>query len=117
MTAEISLVVLDDEHIGVLSSYMMCGWPLMKCEVGKERQQYWSCRNEILAIDGITVEGREITRLAFLQKKTLDQWHISYMGVEKTRLFVYFQVMQPKDKTLSHKIPGKPWETLRVILN
>ena len=37
MTAEeIWLAALDDEHIGMLSNYVMCGWPSMKYKVQKK---------------------------------------------------------------------------------
>ena len=46
MTVEVIwLAVLYEQHIGVQSNYVMCGWPLMKSEVQKEVQPYWSFRD------------------------------------------------------------------------
>ena len=73
-----------------------------------------------------------------LQKRTLKQLHVNHMSIEKTRLLACesihsininadienatkncpicldFQMTQPKDKMLSHKIPGRPWGSIKV---
>ena len=95
-------------------------------------------RDEIAVINRIRVKGRQIIILASLQKKALDQLHISYRGIEKTRLlacesiyrininadaenavencpiYLNFCVTQPKDKTLSRETPGRLWESVRT---
>ena len=87
-----------------------------------------------MVIDGITMKGRRIIIPASLQERALDQLQINYMGIEKTSVlmckYIYgindnvdlenviknfpvyhsFQVTQPKDKMLSHKILGRLWE-------
>ena len=40
MTEEIKLATLDDEHLGILSEYVLCIWPSTKVEVQKELQSY-----------------------------------------------------------------------------
>ena len=47
----IRLATLDNEHLAVLSEYVWNAWPLMKAEVQKELQPYWSLRDEIAIID------------------------------------------------------------------
>ena len=73
-----------------------------------------------------------------LWKKGLDWLHTTHMGIQKTRLLAHksiywvnihadiedtikdftvchnFQATQPKDKTLSHEIPGRLWESVRA---
>ena len=77
-------------------------------------------------------------KLVSLQNKALDQLYINHMGIEQTRLlahgskywmninakieitikivpyFLIFQAIQPKDKIMSHAIPGRPWEFFRT---
>ena len=39
MTADIiRTATLDNEHIGMLSELVLCGWPLIKAEVWKDLQ-------------------------------------------------------------------------------
>ena len=33
---------LEDEHIGILSEFILDGWPSIKAELQKDLQQYWS---------------------------------------------------------------------------
>ena len=60
MTEEIRCAVIEDYHIGVLSTYVICGWPSIRAEVINEVQPYWSFRDEVEVIDGIAMEGRII---------------------------------------------------------
>ena len=48
---EIRLATPDDEHLGMLSEYIMHSWQSTKDEVLKELQLYWSFRDEIAIID------------------------------------------------------------------
>ena len=36
MTAKVRLAMLHNEHLGLLSEYVLCSWPSMKAEVQKE---------------------------------------------------------------------------------
>ena len=59
MTAEeIRLATLDDEHLGILSEYVLCIWPSTKVKMQKDLQPYWSFIDEIVIIDAITMKGR-----------------------------------------------------------
>ena len=84
------------------------------------------------------MKGKRIIIPTSLQGKTLNHLHMNYMDIEKTRLITFksiywinmnaeiedtgkncptcldFQETQPKDKTISHKIPGRPWESVRA---
>ena len=48
---------IDNEHIGLLSNYVLHVWPSTKLEVKNEVQPYWSFRDEIVVIDGIDRKG------------------------------------------------------------
>ena len=84
------------------------------------------------------MECRRIIIPASLQKRTLDQFHVSQVGIEKTMWLVCesiywinlnsdienaikishvdidFLETQPKDKVLSQKIPGRLSESVRA---
>ena len=69
-TEEIRLETLNNEHFGILSEYIVCGWPSTKAEVWNELLPYWSFRDEIVIIDGIAIIGR-IIEPASLQNNVL----------------------------------------------
>ena len=86
--------------------------------------------------DGIILKGRHVVILEVLKTQAIDQLHINYIGIEKTKLLacklVYwfninddiekhrnycttcltFQQTQPKDKIIHHYILAKPWEII-----
>ena len=81
---EIRLATIDDEHLGLLSKYVLCVWP---CRVEIQKLQlYWSFRDEIANIDGIVIKDTRIILLESLQNQALRQLHMYHMGIEKTRL-------------------------------
>ena len=56
---EIWLATIGNEHIGVLSNYILHGWPSKKAEVKKETQPFWSLRDGIVVMDGIAMKTKE----------------------------------------------------------
>ena len=66
---QIRVAVLEDEHLGLLSEYVLYGWPWMKTEVQKDLQPYWSFRDGIAVIDGIAMKGKGVILPASLQNK------------------------------------------------
>ena len=86
---EIRYVALEDDHLTMLSTYVMHGWPSTRSEVIRGVQQNWSFRDEVAVIDGIAMKGRNIIITASLQKRALDKIHDIHMGIEKTRLLAH----------------------------
>ena len=106
-----------------------------------EKQSYWSFWDEITVIDWIAMKNKSIIVHASLQNKALNQMHLNHMGIEKTYLLVcqyinwinmkadieetikncptclVFQATLHKDKTMSHKISGKLWESVSADIN
>ena len=127
--AEIRQATLGNEHLGILTEYVLSGWPSTKAGVQNEMQPYWPSMGEIAIIEGISMKGRRIIVPASLQDKALKQLHLINMGIENTRLLVceliywvnmncdmeemikncptYLDIQSPwtKDKALSHEIP------------
>ena len=125
---EIRSVTIDDEHLGILPNNVLHSWPSMRAEVQKGSQLYWSFRDEIAIIYGITMKGKRIIIPASLQEKAPNQMHINHIGIEHIRLLacesIYwinmntgkdetlknyptcldFQAAQCRDKIISHEI-------------
>ena len=55
---KIRSVTVDDEHLSILSEYVLYGWPSMTAELQKELQPSWSLRDEIVIIAGITIKSK-----------------------------------------------------------
>ena len=51
------MTILDNEHLSMLSKYVLCSWQSRKVEVQKETHLYWSSRDEIAIIDGTAMKG------------------------------------------------------------
>ena len=86
---EIHLVSIDDECIGVLSNYVLYGWPSRKAEVQKEAQPHWSFRDAITVMAHYERKNIIIIIPSSLQMKALDQLHVNHMGIERMRLLAW----------------------------
>ena len=100
---------------------------------------YWSFKDDMVVIDGITMKGRCVIIPEMLKSQALEQLHINHMGIEKTKLpaceSIYmvninddikhfikncttcltFQKTQPKDKMVQHDIiPVRLWDIIGV---
>ena len=47
---------------------------------------HWIFQDNMVVIDGIIMKGRCVIVLEVLKIQALDQLHINYMGIEKTKL-------------------------------
>ena len=96
MTAEeIRSVAIDDELLGMLKEYVLYGWPLMKLEVQKDLQLYWSFADETAINDGIDMKwNRTIIPASLNKKKTLSWLYMNHMGIETTRLLACKSIYQ-----------------------
>ena len=70
MAVEIRCATLQDDHIGVLSTYVMHGWLSTRAEAMKEVQPYWSFRDEVVIIDGIAMKVEESKHQHSFRKET-----------------------------------------------
>ena len=131
---EIQQASAQDDHLQQLKSFIIAGWPDMKDELHADLRPYWSYRDELLGIDGVTPKGRCIVIPNSLRQQVLNQLHTNHMGIEKTKLLAHesvywssinadienyikhcamcleFQQMQQKEKIIHHDIPLRPWE-------
>ena len=80
-TADIRVATHDDEYLGILSEHVLHGWSSTQDEAQKELLPYWSFRDEITIIHGITMHGKT----TLLQDITL-QLDPRNMGIQKTTL-------------------------------
>ena len=136
---EIQQASVQDDHLQKLKSFIISGWPDMKDELHADLKPYWSYRGELAVIDGIILKGRHIVIPNSLKQQVLDL-HTNHMDIENTKLLdcesVYwssinadiknyimhcamcleFQQMQPKEKTIHHNIPLRPWEVISAYV-
>ena len=62
-------------------------WPSKKAEVQEELRPYWSFRDKVVFIDGITIKGQRTTVPGHHSKKRdSSNYHINHMGTIKTRM-------------------------------
>ena len=126
----------QDSYIQTLKHFIITGWPNSKEEIREELKPYWSCRDELVVINGIVLKGRCIIIPNSLKQQVLDQLHMNHMDIEKMKLLacecVYwhsintdiekyikqcttcleFQQMQPKEKIIHHEVPLRLWEAI-----
>ena len=51
---------LNDEHLQVLTIYIINGWPETKAEVKQDKQPYWTFCDNLAVIDNIVLKGKGI---------------------------------------------------------
>ena len=71
MAEDVRLATLENEHLGMLSAYVVHDWPSAQAEDWKELQPYRSSRDKIVIIDGIAMKSRIIIIPTSLQIKAL----------------------------------------------
>ena len=120
----------------MLKIYIIAGWPSAKDKLHSDLRPYWSYGDDLAVVDGVVMKGRCIIIPVVLKQQLLGQFHLNYMGIAKTKLLtcksgywvnintdikkciksyntcLEFQQMQPKEKTIHHDIPLRPWEVL-----
>ena len=122
----------------VLKALFISGWLSTKDKLPSDLRPHWSYRDDLSAIDGVVIKGRQILTPSSLKQQVLDQLHTNHMGIEKIKLLAWksvhwadintniekhikncttcleFQQTQPKEKIILHVIPLRPWEVLRA---
>ena len=95
-----------------------------------------SHKDDLAVIDDVVMKGRCIIIPEDLKQQVLDQLHVNDIGIEKTKLLICgsvfwvninndienhvkncimcleFQQIQPKEKTIHHDIPLRPWDVI-----
>ena len=83
---EIHQALAQNDHLQILMSFIISGWPDMKDKLCADQRPCWLYRGELAAIDGIILKGRHTVIPNSLKKQVLDQFHTNHMGIEKTKL-------------------------------
>ena len=120
----------------MFKKYYNCRLAKHKGSAPLDIRPYWSYKDNHAVIDGVVMKGRHINIPERQKQQVLDQLHVNHMGIEKTKLLacesVYwvninndienhvkncsmcleFQQTQPKEKTINHNIPLRPWEVI-----
>ena len=110
----------------------------MKAQVQKEAKQCWSFRGGMTFKVWIIIKERIIIILRLPHNKAFHQLHINHMVIEEIKqlphesvywinlnadtantiknwpIYLDFKATQPKERTLSHNIPERSWESVRA---
>ena len=120
----------------MFKNIIITGWPSTKDQLHINIRPYWSYKDDLAVIDGVVMKCRHIIIPQELKQQVLDQLHLNYMGIKKTKLLtcksVYwvninndmenhiknynmcleFQQTQPKAKMIHHDMSLRPWVVL-----
>ena len=86
---EIQQATIQGEHLQWLKSLIITGRPDTKDQLHHNIRPYWSFKDDLAVIDGVTMKGRCIVIPEALKQQTLDQLHVNHMGIEKTKLLAH----------------------------
>ena len=84
--SQIQQAFTQDDHLQCLKSFIIAGWLSTKEELDRDLKPYWSYRDDLVAIDGVVMKGRQIVIPTALKQQVLDQLHTNHMGIEETKL-------------------------------
>ena len=82
----IQKVTCEDPVSGLLKQYITDGWPSTADECQEAVRKYFSFRDELCIVDGLTPKGRCIVIPELHRPVSLAKLHISHLGMTKTKL-------------------------------
>ena len=71
-------------HLQWLKGYVIIGWPDNRDEMSWDIRMYWMFQDDMVAIDGIIMNGRHVVIPEVLKTQVLNQLYVNHMGIEKT---------------------------------
>ena len=130
---QIKTCTSSDLVLQTLMSTVMSGWPDDRDQVPVSIREYWTCREDITAQDGVLYKGMKVIVPTVMRRNMMDKVHSSHQGVaacvrrardvlfwpgmsaEITEMVTAcsvcseYQVRQQKEPLMTHKIPKTPW--------
>ena len=134
--SQIQQATVQDEHLQCLKNIIISGWPTTKDQLHIDIRPYWSYKDDLAVIDSIVMKGRHIIIPQRAKAAGTGPPPCNHMAISKTKLLacksVYwvninndieslvkncstcleFQQTQPKEKTIHHDIPIRPWDVI-----
>ena len=88
-----------DPMMQALKHQIIKGWPHSRSECGKNLQDFWNYRDELLVLDGLVLKGSCIVIPELCRDEILDQLHEGHFGIDRTKLCTRDSVYWPNIKT------------------
>ena len=85
---EIRCATQEDDHLNILTTYIISGWPPTRAEVKAEIQPYWPFQDGIAVMYGITMKGRRTRHLNIHQAVSLSYNHLRSGQAEACMKFI-----------------------------
>ncbi|XP_041440689.1 uncharacterized protein K02A2.6-like [Xenopus laevis] len=128
----------QDEHLKILKSVVLNGWPDSRAETPVAIREYWNYRDEISLQDGVFFKGQCIIIPKQLRAEMLRRIHWSHIGgeacfrqaretlfwpnmhgeikdyVEQCTVCNEYAHEQQKETMMSHPLPTRPWQILSM---
>ena len=138
--AELCQETANDSTMVELAKIIQEGWPNHKQKLPKQVREYWTFRDELIAIDILILKGETIIVSQALRKDILAQIHQGHLGIERSKLrardLVFWPGMtkqieaivtncstcqelrssNPRELMLPHEIPQYPWQIVAIDL-
>ena len=72
-----------------LKMYVIEGWPLSTADIKQDIWHYWTFRDELVMIYGVSMKVKWIITPEQLHSKALEQLHNNRMSLENTSLLAW----------------------------
>ena len=126
----------SDPEVTAIRNIITDGWPDSAKQLPKNLREFWSCRDELSAEDGLVLKGERVLIPPTMRNYILRNIHAGHQGMEKCKLraktCVYWkginaanertvntcsvcqtnQSSQQAETLLPHDIPDGPWQVL-----
>ena len=89
---QIQQTMAQDKHLKHLKNIIIIGWPSTNDQLHINIRPHWSYKYDLAVIDSVVMKGRCIIIPQDLKLQVLDQLHLNYMGIEKTKLLTCISV-------------------------
>ena len=130
----------NDSELQNLLKVIVYGWPERQRDLHPYMLPLWPYRDELVADDGIVLNGNRIVMPASLHAETLATLHKSHQGIEKMRLRARSCVFwnginhdievvvrkcatcqempgaQPREPLMRHETPSRAWQIVGTDL-
>ena len=138
--AKIKQYTETDEHLQLLTSAVLEGWPDQRGETAVAIREYWTFRDEISVQNGVLFKSDRVIIPKKLRSEMLRRIHWSHIGAEacyrQARQTLFWPNMQgeikdfvgqcatcnefahnqQKETMMSHPLPKRPWQIVSMDL-
>lgn len=74
----------QDPELKMLQHFILTGWPDSMQDLPKEFHPYWSFRDELSILDGLTLKSNRVIIPLSMRPRTLQQLYDAHQGLSST---------------------------------